>query len=38
MALKTEPEHIASIRRMAALPGSGVRADHVLAIAQAFDN
>ena len=37
MALKTEPERIATIRRMAALPGSGVRADQVLAIAQAFD-
>jgi hypothetical protein len=37
MALKTEPERIATIRRMAALPGSGVRADQVLAIAQAFE-
>jgi len=37
MTLKTEPERIATIRRMAALPGSGVRADQVLAIAQAFD-
>lgn len=37
MALKTEPERIGTIRRMAALPGSGVRADQVLAIAQAFD-
>ena len=37
MALKTEPERIATIRRMAALPGSGVRADQVLAISQAFD-
>jgi hypothetical protein len=37
MVLKTEPERIATIRRMAALPGSGVRADQVLAIAQAFD-
>jgi hypothetical protein len=37
MVLKTEPERIATIRRMAALPGSGVRADQVLAIAQAFE-
>jgi cytochrome c553 len=37
MVLKTEPERIATIRRMAALPGSGVRADQVYAIAQAFD-
>lgn len=37
MVLKTAPERIATIRRMAALPGSGVRADQVLAIAQAFD-
>jgi cytochrome c553 len=37
MALKTEPERIATIRRMAALPGSGVRADQVLAIAHAFE-
>jgi hypothetical protein len=37
MVLKTEPERIATIRRMVALPGSGVRADQVLAIAQAFD-
>jgi hypothetical protein len=37
MVLKTEPERIATIRRMAALPGSGVRADQVLAIAKAFD-
>jgi mono/diheme cytochrome c family protein len=37
MALKTAPERIATIRRMAALPGSGVRADQVLAIAQAFE-
>ncbi|HEY1232660.1 MAG TPA: hypothetical protein VGH22_04720 [Candidatus Binatia bacterium] len=37
MVLKTQPERIATIRRMAALPGSGVRADQVLAIAQAFD-
>jgi cytochrome c553 len=37
MVLKTQPERIATIRRMAALPGSGVRQDQVLAIAQAFD-
>jgi hypothetical protein len=37
MTLKTQPERIASVRRMAALPGSGVRPDQVLAIAQAFD-
>jgi hypothetical protein len=37
MVLKTQGERIATIRRMAALPGSGVRADQVLAIAQAFD-
>jgi len=37
MVLKTQPERIATIRRMVALPGSGVRADQVLAIAQAFD-
>ena len=37
MVLKTQPERMATIRRMAALPGSGVRADQVLAIAQAFD-
>ena len=37
MVLKTQPERIATIRRMAALPGSGVRADQILAIAQAFD-
>ena len=37
MVLKTQPERIATIRRMAALPGSGVRSDQVLAIAQAFD-
>ena len=32
MVLKTQPERIATIRRMAALPGSGVRADQVFAI------
>jgi hypothetical protein len=37
MVLKTQPERIAAIRRMAALPGSGVRQDQVIAIAQAFD-
>jgi hypothetical protein len=37
MVLKTQPERIATIRRMAALPGSGVRQDQVLAIAQAFE-
>ena len=37
MVLKTAPERIATIRRMAALPGSGVRADQVLATAQAFE-
>jgi mono/diheme cytochrome c family protein len=37
MVLKTQPERIATIRRMSALPGSGVRPDQVAAIAQAFD-
>ena len=37
MVLKTQPERIATIRRMAALPGSGVRSDQVPAIAQAFE-
>jgi hypothetical protein len=37
MVLKTQPERMATIRRMAALPGSGVRPDQVAAIAQAFD-
>ena len=37
MVLKTQPERIATIRRMIALPGSGVRADQVLAIAAAFE-
>jgi cytochrome c553 len=37
MVLKTQPERLATIRRMAALPGSGVRADQALAIAQAFE-
>jgi proteasome lid subunit RPN8/RPN11 len=37
MVLKTQPERIATIRRMAALPGSGVRQDQVPALAQAFE-
>ena len=37
MVLKTQPQRLATIRRMAALPGSGVRADQALAIAQAFE-
>ena len=37
MVLKTQTERLATIRRMAALPGSGVRPDQALAIAQAFD-
>jgi len=37
MALKTQPERVATIRRMVALPGSGVRPDQVTAIAQAFE-
>jgi hypothetical protein len=37
MLLKTQPERLATIRRMAALPGSGVRRDQVPAIAQAFE-
>jgi hypothetical protein len=37
MVLKTQPERLATVRRMAALPGSGVRPDQALAIAQAFD-
>ena len=37
MVLKTQPERLATIRRTAALPGSGVRPDQVLAIAQAFE-
>jgi len=37
MVLKTQPERIATVRRMAALPGSGVRPDQVTAIAQAFE-
>ena len=38
MVLKTEPERVATIRRMAALPGSGVRPDQVPAIAKAFES
>lgn len=37
MVLKTQPERIATIRRMSALPGSGVRPDQVAVIAQAFE-
>jgi len=37
MLLKTQPERVATIRRMAALPGSGVRRDQIPAIAQAFE-
>ena len=37
IVLKTQPERLATIRRMAALPGSGVWPDQVLAIAQAFE-
>ena len=37
MVLKTLPERLATIRRMAALPGSGLRPDQALAAAQAFD-
>jgi cytochrome c553 len=37
MVLKSEPERLATIRRMAALPGSGVRPDQVAAIARAFE-
>jgi hypothetical protein len=37
MVLKTQPERLATIRRMAALPGSGVRPDQALATAEAFD-
>jgi uncharacterized membrane protein len=36
MVLKTEPERLATIRRMAALPGSGVRPDQAPALARAF--
>jgi hypothetical protein len=38
MVLKTQPERLATIRRMSALPGSGVRPDQVTAIAQAFEH
>jgi uncharacterized membrane protein len=37
MVLKTQPERIATIRRMSTLPGSGVRPDQVPTIAQAFE-
>jgi hypothetical protein len=37
MVLKTQPERMATIRRMAALPGSGLRPDQVAAISQAFE-
>ena len=37
MVLKTLPERLATIRRMTALPGSGLRPDQALATAQAFD-
>jgi len=37
MVLKTQPERIATIRRMVALPGSGLRQDQVAAIARAFE-
>ena len=37
MVLKTQPQRLATIRRMAALPGSGVRPDQVTAIAEAFE-
>ena len=37
MVLKTPLERLATIRRMAALPGSGVRPDQVPAIGQAFE-
>jgi len=37
MVLKTQPERLATIRRMAALPGSGIRPDQALATAEAFE-
>ena len=37
MVLKTLPERLATIRRMVALPGSGLRPDQALATAQAFE-
>ena len=37
MVLKTQTERLATIRRMAALPGSGVRPDQAVATAQAFE-
>lgn len=37
MVLKTLPERLATIRRIMALAGSGLRPDQALAAAQAFD-
>ena len=37
MAIKSSPERMATIRDMAALPGSGIRIDQIPAIASAFD-
>jgi len=37
MMLKTLPERLATIRRIMALAGSGLRPDQALAAAQAFD-
>jgi hypothetical protein len=37
MVLKTQPERMATVRRMSALPGSGVRPDQVSDIAHAFE-
>jgi len=37
MVLKTPPERLATIRRMAALPGSGIRSDQIPAVAHAFE-
>ena len=37
MVLKTLPERLVTIRRMIALPGSGLRPDQALATAQAFE-
>src|SRR5262245_25541166 len=38
MVLKPSPDPLATIRRMAALPGSGVRPDQVPALARAFED
>ena len=38
MVLKTPPERLATIRRMAALPGSGIRSDQIPAVAQAYEH